>query len=317
MDKITPHTLLLAEPRGFCAGVVRAIEVLNYLLDHEKPPIYSYHEIVHNTYIVENFKKRGVVFTDSINEVPKGARIVFSAHGISPLIMQQAKNKKLKIIDATCPLVTKVHLETKKAAKDGYDILLVGHRGHDEVEGTLGEAPQQTTVVDSIEEVNTLKVKSEKIFVVTQTTLSVDDTHDIIENINSKFPAAEIRNDICYATTNRQAAVKELAKKADLILVVGSPNSSNSVRLMEHARSAGVIAYRIEGIEEIEEQWFENVGIIGLTAGASVPDELLEPIINSLIEKGIEKIDTITVAQETVEFKPPNDLPIPKRTLTQ
>ena len=317
MNKITPHTLLLAEPRGFCAGVVRAIEVLNYLLDHEKPPIYSYHEIVHNTYIVENFKKRGVIFTDSINEVPKGARIVFSAHGISPLIMQQAKNKKLKIIDATCPLVTKVHLETKKAAKDGYDILLVGHRGHDEVEGTLGEAPQQTTVVDSIEEVNTLKVNSKKIFVVTQTTLSVDDTHDIIENINDKFPAAEIRNDICYATTNRQAAVKELAKKADLILVVGSPNSSNSVRLMEHARSAGVTAYRIEGIEEIKEQWFKNVGIIGLTAGASVPDELLEPIINSLIEKGIEKIDTITVAQETVEFKPPNDLPIPKRTLTQ
>ena len=160
-------------------------------------------------------------------------------------------------------------------------------------------------------------VNSEKIFVVTQTTLSVDDTHDIIENINTKFPMAEIRNDICYATTNRQAAVKELAKKADLILVVGSPNSSNSVRLMEHARSAGVTAYRIEGIEEIEEDWFKNIGIVGLTAGASVPDELLDPIINSLMAKGIEKIDTITVAQETVEFKPPNDLPIPRRTLTQ
>jgi|TARA_B110000438_G_scaffold289627_1_gene324403 4-hydroxy-3-methylbut-2-en-1-yl diphosphate reductase len=317
MNKIKPHTLLLAEPRGFCAGVVRAIEVINHLLENEGPPIYSYHEIVHNKFIVENFKKRGVIFTENIIEVPKKSRIVFSAHGVSPLVMQEAKERKLRIIDATCPLVTKVHLETKKAARDGYDILLVGHRGHDEVEGTLGEAPMKTTVIDSINEANSAVINSDKVFVVTQTTLSVDDTHEIIDTIKQKFPNAEIRNDICYATTNRQAAVKELAKKADMILVVGSPNSSNSVRLMEHAKSSGAVAYRIEGIEEINEEWYKNVGVIGLTAGASVPDELLEPIIKDLMQRGVKTIDTISVAQETIEFKPPDDLPIPKRNLTQ
>ena len=317
MNKIKPHTLLLAEPRGFCAGVVRAIEVINHLLENEGPPIYSYHEIVHNKFIVENFKKRGVIFTENIIEVPKKSRIVFSAHGVSPLVMQEAKERKLRIIDATCPLVTKVHLETKKAARDGYDILLVGHRGHDEVEGTLGEAPMKTTVIDSINEANSAVINSDKVFVVTQTTLSVDDTHEIIDTIKQKFPNAEIRNDICYATTNRQAAVKELAKKADMILVVGSPNSSNSVRLMEHAKSSGAVAYRIEGIEEIDESWYQNVGVIGLTAGASVPDELLEPIINDLMQRGVKTIDTISVAQETIEFKPPDNLPVPKRNLTQ
>ena len=317
MNKIKPHTLLLAEPRGFCAGVVRAIEVINHLLENEGPPIYSYHEIVHNKFIVENFKKRGVIFTENIIAVPKKSRIVFSAHGVAPLVMQEAKERELRIIDATCPLVTKVHLETKKAARDGYDILLVGHRGHDEVEGTLGEAPTKTTVIDSINEANSAVINSDKVFVVTQTTLSVDDTHEIIDTIKQKFPNAEIRNDICYATTNRQAAVKELAKKADMILVVGSPNSSNSVRLMEHAKSSGAVAYRIEGIEEINEEWYKNVGVIGLTAGASVPDELLEPIINDLMKRGVKTIDTISVAQETIEFKPPDNLPIPKRNLTQ
>ncbi|MFB0900974.1 MAG: 4-hydroxy-3-methylbut-2-enyl diphosphate reductase [Dehalococcoidia bacterium] len=317
MNNIRPHTLLLAEPRGFCAGVVRAIEVINYLLENEEPPIYSFHEIVHNKFIVDSFKKRGIIFVDSIDEVPEHSRIVFSAHGISPTVMQEAEEKSLKIIDATCPLVTKVHLETKKAAKDGFDILLVGHRGHDEVEGTLGEAPSKTTVIDSVDEVNEITINSEKVFVVTQTTLSVNDTNEIIDSISEKFPKAEIRNDICYATTNRQSAVQELAKKADIILVVGSPNSSNSVRLMEHAKSSGAVAYRIEGIDEIKEVWYKNVGTVGLTAGASVPDELLEPIINDLIARGVTKIDTISVAQETIEFKPPNNLPIPKRILTQ
>ena len=317
MNNIRPHTLLLAEPRGFCAGVVRAIEVINYLLENEEPPIYSFHEIVHNKFIVDSFKKRGIIFVDSIDEVPEHSRIVFSAHGISPTVMQEAEEKSLKIIDATCPLVTKVHLETKKAAKDGFDILLVGHRGHDEVEGTLGEAPSKTTVIDSVDEVNEITINSEKVFVVTQTTLSVNDTNEIIDSISEKFPKAEIRNDICYATTNRQSAVQEHAKKADIILVVGSPNSSNSVRLMEHAKSSGAVAYRIEGIDEIKEVWYKNVGTVGLTAGASVPDELLEPIINDLIARGVTKIDTISVAQETIEFKPPNNLPIPKRILTQ
>ena len=317
MNNIRPHTLLLAEPRGFCAGVVRAIEVINYLLENEEPPIYSFHEIVHNKFIVDSFKKRGIIFVNSIDEVPEHSRIVFSAHGVSPTVMQEAKEKSLKIIDATCPLVTKVHLETKKAAKDGFDILLVGHRGHDEVEGTLGEAPSKTTVIDSVDEVDGIIINSEKVFVVTQTTLSVNDTNEIIDSISEKFPKAEIRNDICYATTNRQSAVQELAKKADIILVVGSPNSSNSVRLMEHAKSSGAVAYRIEGIDEIQEVWYKNVGTVGLTAGASVPDELLEPIINDLIARGVTKIDTISVAQETIEFKPPNNLPIPKRTLTQ
>ena len=303
-----PHTLLLAEPRGFCAGVVRAIDVLDAVLDREPAPIYAFHEIVHNRHVVEGFRARGAVFVDRIDEVPEGGRIVFSAHGVAPEVVEEARRRRLRVIDATCPLVTKVHLETRKAAKDGYDILLVGHRGHDEVVGTLGEAPDRTTVVDSADEVVGLPERTRPVFVVTQTTLSLDDTAQVIDAIRAQYPSAQVRNDICYATTNRQLAVRTLAERSDLVLVVGSSNSSNSVRLREVAASLGKPAYRVDGIEEIDPAWYEGVGIVGLTAGASVPDELLDPIIDDLRRRGVTRVEPVVVAEETVVFQPPTGI---------
>ncbi len=305
-----PHTILLAEPRGFCAGVVRAIDVLEQILDRESGPVYAFHEIVHNRYVVDRFRQRGAVFVDTIDEIPEGSRVVFSAHGVSPLVVNEARERNLRIIDATCPLVTKVHLETKKAAKDGFDILLVGHEGHDEVEGTKGEALDRTKVVDHPSDVQALPEGDRPIFVVTQTTLSVDDTRDTIDAIRARYPEAEIRNDICYATTNRQAAVREIASRADLVIVVGSANSSNSVRLAEVAKSMGKPAYRVDGIDEIDPAWYEGVDIVGLTAGASVPDELLEPIIEDLKARGVTTVEPVIVATETIEFRLPEELAI-------
>ena len=303
-----PHTLLLAEPRGFCAGVVRAIDVLDALLDAEDPPIYAFHEIVHNRHVVDGFRERGAIFVDSISEVPEGARIVFSAHGVSPQVVDEARQRQLRVIDATCPLVTKVHLESRKAAKDGFDVLLVGHEGHDEVVGTKGEAPDRTTVVDSPEDVAAVVTGDRPKFVVTQTTLSVDDTAATIDAITARFPGAEVRNDICYATTNRQAAVRSIAERAGLVIVVGSANSSNSVRLAEVAASTGTTAYRVDGLSEIDPTWYDGVDIVGLSAGASVPDSLLEPIIEDLRARGLTRVEPVIVAEETVEFRPPNEL---------
>ncbi|MDA1010171.1 MAG: 4-hydroxy-3-methylbut-2-enyl diphosphate reductase [Chloroflexi bacterium] len=305
-----PHTILLADPRGFCAGVVRAIDVLDQILDRDEGPVYAFHEIVHNRYVVDRFRARGAVFVDEISEIPPGSRVVFSAHGISPQVVADARARDLRIIDATCPLVTKVHLETKKAARDGYDILLVGHEGHDEVEGTKGEAPDRTRVVDRPADVQALPISDRPVFVVTQTTLSVDDTSVTIEAIRSRYPGAEIRNDICYATTNRQAAVKEIARRAGVVIVVGSANSSNSVRLAEVAKTEGIPAYRVEGIEEVDPAWYDGVDIVGLTAGASVPDELLEPIIEDLKARGVISVEPVVVATETVEFRLPEELSI-------
>ena len=304
-----PHTLLLAEPRGFCAGVVRAIDVLDDVLDREDPPIYAFHEIVHNRHVVDGFRARGAVFVDTIGEVPEGARIVFSAHGISPQVVEEARQRRLRVIDATCPLVTKVHLEARKAAKDGFDVLLVGHEGHDEVLGTKGEAPERTTVVDTPADVAAVDETGREKFVVTQTTLSVDDTAATIEAIRSRFPGAEVRNDICYATTNRQAAVREIAERAGLVIVVGSANSSNSVRLQEVAAGSGTTAYRVDGLSEIDPTWYEHVEIVGLTAGASVPDSLLDPIIEDLRARGVTKIEPVVVAEETIECRPPELVP--------
>ena len=300
-----PHTLLLAEPRGFCAGVVRAIDVLNDVLDREEPPIYAFHEIVHNRHVVDGFRARGAIFVDSIAEVPEGSRIVFSAHGISPEVVAEAATRKLRVIDATCPLVTKVHLEARKAARDGFDVLLVGHEGHDEVVGTRGEAPERTTVVDTPEDATGVAETGRRKFVVTQTTLSVDDTAATIGAIRARFPDAEVRNDICYATTNRQAAVRAIAERADVVILVGSANSSNSVRLREVAAATGTPAYRVDGISEVDPGWYEGVGVVGLTAGASVPDSLLEPIIADLRSRGVERVEPVVVAEETVEFRPP------------
>ena len=303
-----PHTLLLAEPRGFCAGVVRAIDVLDAVLDREPPPVYAFHEIVHNRHVVDSFRARGAVFIDDLAEAPEGARIVFSAHGVSPAVAAEAKRRRLRVVDATCPLVTKVHLETRKAARDGYDVLLVGHRGHDETIGTLGEAPDRARIVESAAEVGGLGPLERPVFVVTQTTLSVDDTAGVIDEVRSRYPGAQVRNDICYATTNRQLAVRAIAERADLVLVVGSPNSSNSVRLREVAEDAGATAHRIDGIAEIDPAWYEGAGVVGLTAGASVPDELLDPIVADLRSRGVTRIEPVVVATETVEFRPPEEL---------
>ncbi len=303
-----PHTLLLAEPRGFCAGVVRAIDVLDRVLDAEPPPVYAFHEIVHNRYVVDRFRERGAVFVDALDEVPEGARIIFSAHGVSPAVVQEAERRRLRVIDATCPLVTKVHLETKKAAKDGCDVLLVGHRGHDEIVGTSGEAPQRTVVVETPDEVAAFPRRDRPVFVVTQTTLSVDDTAATIDAIRNRYTDVQVRNDICYATTNRQAAVRAIAKRSDVVVVVGSSNSSNTVRLHEVAKSTGTPAYRVDGLDEIDPAWYEGVGVVGLTAGASVPDELLEPIIEDLRERGVTKVEPVIVAEETIEFRPPDEL---------
>ncbi len=305
-----PHTLLLAEPRGFCAGVVRAIDVLDSVLDREPPPVYAFHEIVHNRHVVDGFRARGAIFVDDVAEVPEGSRIVFSAHGVSPAVVEEAKRRRLRIIDATCPLVTRVHLETRKAVSDGYDILLVGHRGHDETAGTLGQAPDRMRIVEDAGEVARIDPIERPVFVVTQTTLSMDDTASAIDGIRDIYPDAEVRNDICYATTNRQLAVRAIAERADLLLVVGSANSSNSVRLREVAEAAGVTAYRVDGIEEIDPAWYEGVDVVGLTAGASVPDELLDPIIEDLKTRGVTQIEPIVVAEETVEFRLPDELEV-------
>lgn len=303
-----PRTLLLAEPRGFCAGVVRAIDALDRLLSQVDEPVYVFHEIVHNRYVVDGFKSRGAVFIDDISEAPDGAFVVFSAHGVDPAIIKNAEQRELKVIDATCPLVTKVHLEARKAAKDGYKILLVGHDGHDEVQGTKGEAPDKTSVVDSAQDVLAISDPEAPVFVVTQTTLSVEDTLGTIEAIKDRFPDAEIRNDICYATTNRQQAVKEMAERADLVIVVGSTNSSNSVRLVEVAKSMGVRAQLVDGLNDIDPAWYTDAETVGLTAGASVPDELLDPIIEDLKMRGVINIEPVVVAEETVEFRLPLEL---------
>jgi 4-hydroxy-3-methylbut-2-enyl diphosphate reductase len=298
----------LAEPRGFCAGVVRAIDALDRLLNQMDEPVYVFHEIVHNRYVVDGFRSRGAVFIDDISEAPDGSVVVFSAHGVDPAIIKNAERRELKVIDATCPLVTKVHLEARKAAKDGYKILLVGHDGHDEVQGTKGEAPDRTSVVDSAQDVLAISEPQAPVFVVTQTTLSVEDTLGTIEAIKTKFPDAEIRNDICYATTNRQQAVKEMAERADLVIVVGSTNSSNSVRLVEVAKSMGVQAHLVDGLSDVDPAWYTEAETVGLTAGASVPDELLEPIIEDLKIRGVINIEPIVVAEETVEFRLPLEL---------
>ena len=305
---VTPHTLLLAAPRGFCAGVVRAVDALEMVVEREPPPIYAFHEIVHNRHIVESFEARGVVFIDDVAEAPDGARIVFSAHGVSPAVVEDARRRDMRIIDATCPLVTRVHLETKRAASQGYDVLLVGHRGHDEAVGTVGEAPEQTRIVEDPAEVAALGAIERPVFVVTQTTLSMDDTAGVIGEIRDRYPAAEIRNDICYATTNRQHAARAIAQQADLVLVVGSRNSSNSMRLREVAEDAGATAYLVDGIDDVDPAWYEGVEVVGLTSGASVPDALLDPIIEDLKARGVTKVEPVVLTEEDVEFRLPDEL---------
>ena len=303
--------VLLASPRGFCAGVNMAIESLDLALASLEPPIYVYHEIVHNKYVVEHFRGRGVTFVDEMAEVPVGATLLFSAHGVSPEVRRIARERKLRAIDATCPLVTKVHLEAVKYAREGFTILLIGHEGHDEVIGTMGEAPEAIVLVESPEDVAKLEVADErKVAYLTQTTLSVDDANRIIDRLKERFPyiTAPPKDDICYATQNRQEAVALWADEADVALVLGSQNSSNSQRLAELARERGIPAYLVDGPGDLQAAWFEAANTVLVTAGASAPEEVVNHCLDWLRERFDAVVEPRSIRQENVSFPLPREL---------
>lgn len=303
--------LLLAKPRGFCAGVDRAIDVVNLALDLYHGPVYVRKEIVHNVHVVDELREKGVIFVDELDEVPDGATVVFSAHGVSPEVRARATARGLKVIDATCPLVTKVHLEAVRFAREGRPIVLVGHEGHDEVVGTMGHAPEHIHLISSVEEAAALDVPDpDRVAVITQTTLSLDDTSAIIGALRKRFPTltAPPRDDICYATENRQMAVKAIAKRAQVILVIGSRNSSNSNRLAEVARDAGARAYLIDDITQINPTWFEGVECLGITAGASAPEYLVDEVVHYFRARGVTDIEEIQAVTEEVSFALPPEL---------
>jgi 4-hydroxy-3-methylbut-2-enyl diphosphate reductase len=303
--------IILANPRGFCAGVNMAIESLERALELFGAPLFVYHEIVHNKYVVERFLRRGTVFVESLDEVPEGAPLLYSAHGVSPQIRARARQRKLRAIDATCPLVTKVHLEAVKYAREGYTIVLIGHEGHDEVVGTMGEAPDRMVLVETAEDVERLEVADpSKVAYLTQTTLSVDDANIVIAALRKKFPriANPPKDDICYATQNRQEAVRELARRADLVLVLGSQNSSNSRRLAEIANSLGPHAHLIDGVVEIRPEWFEGVETVLITAGASAPEDVVQECVEYLQRNFGATIEEEVVREENVHFPLPRTL---------
>jgi 4-hydroxy-3-methylbut-2-en-1-yl diphosphate reductase len=304
-------TLLLLKPRGFCAGVVRAIDIVRIALDAFGPPIYVRKEIVHNRYVVEELKAKGAIFVDEVYEVPDGQRLIYSAHGVSPSVREASKLRNLRVIDATCPLVTKVHVEAVKYAKGGYSIILIGHRDHDEVIGTMGEAPDVTQVVGSADEVESLEVADPtRIAYITQTTLSLDETRDVIDALRRKFPLIEgpHAQDICYATQNRQTAVKDVAHQADLLLVVGSENSSNSNRLVEVSTNLGTPSFLIDTADDIKPEWLNGKKNVALTAGASAPEILVEQVVEFLKHKGFNSIREVEVMPENVRFGLPPEI---------
>jgi 4-hydroxy-3-methylbut-2-enyl diphosphate reductase len=307
-----PQKLLIAGLRGFCAGVVRAISVVEKALEISDDTVYVRKEIIHNRYVVEELGRRGAVFVEELDEVPDGAAVIFSAHGIAPSVRETARKKALRTIDATCPLVTKVHLEVVQYAKKGYTIIFVGHKDHDETIGTLGEAPQAIRVVGSKEEARRVEVENpEKVVYLTQTTLSVDDTREIVQILEERFPALQAppKEDICYATQNRQDAVKALAAHVDVLLVLGAPNSSNSLRLCEVARARNVRAYLIETAADIRLEWLEGVRVVGLTASASAPEILVQQVINFAREQlGITDVEELNTVTEDVHFSLPHEL---------
>jgi 4-hydroxy-3-methylbut-2-enyl diphosphate reductase len=303
--------VILASPRGFCAGVNMAIEALELALKRLPPPIYVYHEIVHNKYVVDHFKSLGVTFVDELDEVPHGATLLFSAHGVSPEIRRTARDRQLRAIDATCPLVTKVHIEAIKYASQGYTILLIGHEGHDEVIGTMGEAPEAILLVESPEDVDRLQVADERrLAYLTQTTLSVDDANRIIDRLKARFPhiAAPPKDDICYATQNRQEAVGRLAPDAQLTLVLGSQNSSNSQRLAELSTECGIPAHLIDGPENINREWFTGVDTVLVTAGASAPEVVVENVLDYLRKNFGATVEVRSLREENVSFPLPREL---------
>lgn len=303
--------VLLLKPRGFCAGVVRAVDIVKIALETFGAPIYVRKEIVHNRFVVNDLIEKGAIFVEDIDQVPEGMRVIYSAHGVSPAVKEQSKERKLKVIDATCPLVTKVHVEAIKFAKQGYSLVLVGHRDHDEIEGTLGEAPDVTQVVSSPEEVQSLVVPDpDRVAYLTQTTLSLDEARDIIKALKDKFPniVGPPSQDICYATENRQTAVKNVAHKADLVLVVGSTNSSNSNRLVEVSNNLNTQSYLIDNSAAIDPKWLENVSTVAITAGASAPEVLVEEVVSYLKDHGYGSVEEVEVMPENVRFGLPPEI---------
>src|SRR5947209_8575407 len=304
----TPEKLLLAAPRGYCAGVDRAVQTVERALELHGAPVYVRKGIVHNKHVVEQLRDRGAVFVESETEVPDGATVVFSAHGVAPSVHANAAAHGLSTIDATCPLVTKVHVEAKKFAAEGYTIVLVGHAGHEEVEGTMGEAPESIVLIETEADVDALEVADpEKVAFISQTTLSVDETHAIIAALRRRFPAitGPRTDDICYATTNRQAAVKQLARECDLVLVIGSRNSSNSNRLVEVAREHGAESHLIDNEAEVREEWLTGMRVVGITSGASAPEELVQRLVEFFRARGTEDVQELEVVQEDVRFMLP------------
>jgi 4-hydroxy-3-methylbut-2-enyl diphosphate reductase len=307
----TPEKILLAAPRGYCAGVDRAVQTVARALEIHGAPVYVRKEIVHNKHVVEKLRERGAVFVESENEVPEGATAVFSAHGVSPEVHANARARALNTIDATCPLVTKVHREAIKFAADGYTIVLIGHQGHEEVEGTMGEAPDSIVLVESVADVDALTVPDDtRIAYISQTTLSVDETREVIVRLRERFPhiTGPRTDDICYATTNRQAAVKELARACDLVLVIGSRNSSNSNRLVEVAREHGAAAHLIDNESQVQEEWLAGVRVLGITSGASAPETLVQNLVAHFRARGTEDVSELEVIQEDVRFMLPKPI---------
>jgi 4-hydroxy-3-methylbut-2-enyl diphosphate reductase len=306
-----PQRVLLAAPRGYCAGVDRAVETVEHALDLYGAPVYVRKEIVHNKHVVHELEKRGAIFVDQETEVPEGEMVVFSAHGVAPSVHENAAKRNLRTIDATCPLVTKVHVEARKFADDGYTIFLVGHEGHEEVEGTTGEAPKNIILVQTEADVDELEVDDpEKVAFITQTTLSVDETTAIIDRLKQRFPkiTGPKTDDICYATTNRQQAVKELARECQLVLVIGSTNSSNSNRLVEVAREHGAASYLIDNHLQVDESWLEGVETVGITSGASAPEELVARLVGFFRERGVTEVSELRTVDEDVRFMLPSEI---------
>jgi 4-hydroxy-3-methylbut-2-enyl diphosphate reductase len=307
----TPDMLLLASPRGYCAGVDRAVQTVEHALELYGAPVYVRKEIVHNKHVVEQLRARGAIFVESETEVPEKATVVFSAHGVAPTVHESASARELHTIDATCPLVTKVHVEARKFAAEGYTIILIGHAGHEEVEGTMGEAPGQIILVQSEQEVDELDIDDpSRIAYISQTTLAVDETRAIINRLRERFPeiVGPRTDDICYATTNRQAAVKQLARRCDLVLVIGSRNSSNSNRLVEVAREHGADSHLIDNERQVQEEWLEGKRVVGITSGASAPEELVQRLVEFFRSRGTTDVQELDVIQEDVRFMLPKSI---------
>jgi len=307
----TVEKLLLAAPRGYCAGVDRAVQTVERALEQNGAPVYVRKQIVHNKHVVEGLVQRGAVFVDDVRDIPEGALTVFSAHGVSPMVREAAQARGLQTIDATCPLVTKVHREAVKFAEEDYTIVLVGHAGHEEVEGTTGEAPERIVLVESEQDVEKLEVEDpERVAYITQTTLSVDETSSIVRRLQERFPsiAGPRTDDICYATTNRQAAVKQMAPRCDVMLVIGSRNSSNSVRLVEVARDFGAEAYLIDNAEEVREEWLTGKRVVGISSGASAPENLVQELVALFRERGVSDVQEFHVVREDVRFMLPKPI---------